>query len=40
MKELREGTESILDYSIVRERHWEGTFKGILGLGNSGRDLV
>jgi hypothetical protein len=40
MKELREGTEGILDYSTVREKHWEGTYKGILGLGNSGRDLV
>lgn len=39
MKELREGTESILDYSTDREKNWEDTTIGILGFGNSGRTL-
>ena len=36
MKELREGTESILDYSTDREKNCEDTSIGILGFGNSG----
>ena len=40
MKELRGGTERVLDYRIAGEKNWEGTYRGILGFGNSGRDLV
>lgn len=39
MKELREGTESILDYSIVREKH-RVHIQGDSGFGKFWQDLV